>query len=71
MSWLGRAKKRMGLTRKKRQKTQTHTKRYEIPIPGYLQIDAKIVDKDGEPGEKLIQFTAIDECSRVRYLEAV
>lgn len=69
MSWLVRAKKRMGLTRKKRQKINTHTKRYEIPIPGYLQIDAKIVDKDGEPGEKLIQFTAIDECSRVRYLE--
>lgn len=69
MSWLVRAKKRMGLTRKKRQKTREHTKRYEIPVPGYLQIDAKIVDKDGEPGEKLIQFTAIDECSRVRYLE--
>ena len=69
MSWLVRAKRRMGLTRKKRQKVHTHTKRYEIPIPGYLQIDAKIVDRDGEPGEKLIQFTAIDECSRVRYLE--
>lgn len=69
MSWLVRAKKRMGLTRKKRQKIRVHTKRYEIPIPGYLQIDAKIVDKDGEPGEKLVQFTAIDECSRVRYLE--
>ena len=69
MSWLVRAKKRMGLTRKKRQKSYLHTKRYEIPVPGYLQIDAKIVDKDGEPGEKLIQWTAIDECSRVRYLE--
>lgn len=69
MSWLTRAKKRMGLTQKRRQKVKTHTKRYEIPIPGFLQIDAKIVEKDGEPGEKLIQFTAIDECSRVRYLE--
>lgn len=69
MSWLVRAKKRLGLTRKKKQKLHTHTRRYEIPIPGYLQIDAKIVDKDGESGEKLIQFTAIDECSRVRYLE--
>lgn len=69
MSWLVRSKKRMGLTRKKRQKTDEHKKRYEIPIPGYLQIDTKIVDKDGEPGEKLIQFTAIDECSRLRYLE--
>ena len=59
----------MGLNRKKRQKYNTHQKRYEIPIPGYLQIDTKIVDKDGEPGEKLVQFTAIDGCSRVRYLE--
>jgi len=69
MSWLVRAKKRMGLTRKKKQKINLHTTRYEIPIPGYLQIDTKIVDKDGEPDQKLIQFTAIDECSRVRYLE--
>lgn len=69
MSWLTRTKKRLGLTRKRRQKTYFHKKRYEIPTPGFLQIDAKIVDKDGEPGEKLIQFTAIDECSRVRYLE--
>lgn len=69
MSWLVRTKKRMGLTRKKRQKKNEHTTRYEIPIPGYLQIDTKIVDRADEPGEKLIQFTAIDECSRVRYLE--
>jgi hypothetical protein len=69
MSWLVRSKKRMGLSRKKRVKTNEHKTRYEIPIPGYLQIDTKIVERDGEPGEKLIQFTAIDECSRVRYLE--
>jgi len=69
MSWLVRSKKRMGLTRKNTKKTNEHKTRYEIPIPGYLQIDTKIVDKEGEPGEKLIQFTAIDECSRVRYLE--
>jgi hypothetical protein len=70
MSWLVRSKKRMGLTRRKKQKTDEHKKRYEIPVPGYLQIDTKIVDRDGgDLGEKLIQFTAIDECSRVRYLE--
>lgn len=69
MSWLVRAKKRLGLTRKKKQKMKLHTQRYEIPVPGYLQIDTKIVDRDGEPGEKMAQFTAIDECSRVRYLE--
>jgi transposase InsO family protein len=68
MSWLVRARKRMGLTRKKRQKTREHTKRYEIPVPGYLQIDTKVIDKDGDPGQKLVQFTAIDECTRVRFL---
>jgi hypothetical protein len=69
MSWLVRTKKRIGLTRKKKQKKNEHKKRYEIPIPGFLQIDTKVVEKDGEPGQKLVQFTAIDECSRVRYLE--
>lgn len=69
MSWLVRTKKRMGLNRKKRPKKNEHRSRYEIPIPGYLQIDTKIVEKDGDPGEKMVQFTAIDECSRVRYLE--
>lgn len=69
LSWLVRTRRRLGLTRKKKQKINLHQKRYEIPIPGYLQIDTKIVDKEGEPREKLIQFTAIDECSRVRYLE--
>lgn len=69
MSWLKRARKRMGLSRKRKLKINTHTKRYEIPTPGFLQIDTKIVEKAGELGQKLIQFTAIDECSRVRYLE--
>jgi hypothetical protein len=69
LSWLSRTKKRLGLTRRKRQKMRQHTKRYEIPTPGYLQIDTKIVEKSGEKGQKLVQFTAIDECSRVRYLE--
>jgi transposase InsO family protein len=69
LSWLSRAKRRLGLTRRKRQKTRQHTKRYEIPVPGYLQVDTKIIEKVGEKGQKLVQFTAIDECSRVRYLE--
>lgn len=68
LTWIARTRKRLGLTRKKRQKSNNHTKRYEIYEPGALQIDMKIVDKDGEPGEKIIQFTAIDECSRVRFL---
>jgi transposase len=68
LSWIARARKQLGLTRKKRQKKNEHTKRYEIPVPGYLQIDTKSIEKDGEPGQKLVQFTAIDECSRVRFL---
>ena len=68
VSWIARTKKRLGITRKKRQKKNEHTTRYEIPDPGFLQIDTKSIPKDGEPGEKLVQFTAIDECTRVRYL---
>lgn len=68
LSWVSRAKKRLGITRKKRQKKNEHTTRYEMPIPGFLQIDTKIIAKDGEEGEKLVQFTAIDECTRVRFL---
>lgn len=68
LSWIGRARKRLGLTKKRKLKANEHKKRYEIPVPGYLQIDTKEVAKDGEPGEKLYQFTAIDECSRVRFL---
>lgn len=68
LSWIGRTRKRLGLTKKRKPKTNEHKKRYEIPVPGYLQIDTKEIAKDGEPGEKLYQFTAIDECSRVRFL---
>lgn len=68
LSWIARTRKRLGLTRKKRQKKNEHTMRYEIATPGFLQIDTKSINKDGEPGQKLVQFTAIDECSRVRFL---
>jgi transposase InsO family protein len=67
-SWISRTRKRLGLTKKRKIKTNEHKKRYEIPVPGFLQIDTKEIAKDGEPGEKLYQFTAIDECSRVRFL---
>ena len=68
LSWIARTRRRLGLTKKKKIKTNEHKLRYEIPIPGFLQIDTKEVEKDGEPGETLYQFTAIDECSRVRFL---
>lgn len=68
LSWISRTRKRLGLSKKRKVKTNEHKTRYEIPVPGFLQIDTKVVEKDGEPGEKLYQFTAIDECSRVRFL---
>lgn len=68
LSWISRTRKRLGLTRKKKHRTNIHKKRYEIPVPGYLQIDTKEVEKYGDYGQKLYQFTAIDECTRVRYL---
>ncbi len=68
MSWFKRTKKKLGLNKKRRKREKQHTTRYEIYEPGFLQIDSKSIKKDGETGEKLVQFTAIDECSRVRFL---
>jgi len=68
LSWIGRETRRRGLTRQPKIRKNEHKLRYEIDTPGSLQIDTKYVEKDGEPREKLYQFTAIDECSRVRFL---
>lgn len=68
LSWLNRATRRLGLSYQPKRPANQHKLRYEIPVPGYLQIDTKFVEKQGEPGEKLYQFTAIDECSRVRFM---
>jgi transposase InsO family protein len=68
MSWLARETRRLGLTKRPKHRVQQHKLRYEIPTPGALQIDTKFVQKLGEEGELLYQFTAIDECSRVRFL---
>jgi transposase InsO family protein len=68
LSWLNRATRRLGLSHQPKKPKNEHKLRYEIPTPGYLQVDTKFVEKAGEPGEKLYQFTAIDECSRVRFL---
>jgi transposase InsO family protein len=68
LSWIDRTRRRLGLTRKRKERKKEHKLRYERPVPGYLQIDTKEVEKDGEPGQKLYQFTAIDECTRVRFL---
>lgn len=68
LSWINRATRRLGLVCRAKKTKKEHKLRYEIPTPGYLQIDTKYVEKNGEQKEKLYQFTAIDECSRVRFL---
>ena len=68
MSWISRTRKRLGLTGKRRAKNNEHKIRYEVAVPGFLQIDTKTICKDGETAQKLYQFTAIDECTRVRFL---
>lgn len=70
VSWISRARKRLGLTRKVKVKTNPHKTRYEIKELGFLQIDTKEVPASSltNPENKLYQFTAIDECTRVRFL---
>ena len=68
ISWIARTRKKLGLTRKRLAQKESHPRRYEIPIPGALQIDTKYVKNAEKQGGFLFQFTAIDECSRVRFL---
>jgi len=68
MSWISRARKELGLVKKKKVKENKHTLRYEIKTPGALQIDTKHVPKENCKDDKLYQFTAIDESTRVRFL---
>jgi transposase InsO family protein len=68
LAWIARESRRRRLTRQPKKPKNEHKKRYEIQTPGSLQVDTKFVEKDGEPGQKIYQFTAIDECTRVRFL---
>jgi transposase InsO family protein len=45
-------------------------RRYEKPVPGHrIQVDVKFLEKIGEPNKKYYQFTAIDDCTRLRVLK--
>jgi len=46
-------------------------KRYEKPQPGHrVQVDVKFISPIGAQGKKFYQFTAIDDCTRLRVLRA-
>ena len=67
-SWIKREKRRRGLCHERKKKKNTHKIRYEIEIPGALQVDTKYVISSESPDDIFYQFTAIDECSRVRFM---
>jgi len=47
----------------------TRWKRYEKPLPGHrVQVDVKFIEPIGESKRKHYQFTAIDDCTRIRVL---
>jgi transposase InsO family protein len=55
------------------QKYQRHPKRwqrYEKPQPGHrLQLDVKFLERIAGTSKRLYQFTAIDDCTRIRVLK--
>ena len=72
-SGVWRILKRLDLNRlpaSQRHKTyQKRWKRYEKPQPGHqVQVDVKFITPIGAAGKKYYQFTAIDDCTRLRVL---
>lgn len=54
----------------KHQPHQKRWKRYEKPQPGHrLQMDVKFLERIPCTGKRLYQFTAIDDCTRIRVLK--
>lgn len=54
----------------KRQSTGRPWHRYEKPQPGHrLQIDVKFLERIAGSRKRLYQFTAIDDCTRIRVLK--
>jgi transposase InsO family protein len=65
---------RHGLNRlpgsQKHQPFKKRWQRYEKPQPGHrVQIDVKFLERLPSTGKRLYQFTAIDDCTRVRVLK--
>lgn len=54
----------------KHQRHRTRWQRYEKPLPGHrLQLDVKFLERIPGTGQRLYQFTAIDDCTRIRVLK--
>lgn len=66
---------RLGLNRlpssQRHKRHEQRWKRYEKPQPGHrVQVDVKFISPIGAQGKKFYQFTAIDDCTRLRVLRA-
>jgi transposase len=77
VSGVWRILKRLGLNRlpasQRYQRRALRWKRYEKQRPGHqLQVDVKFIEPLGQTGrrKKYYQFTAIDDCTRLRVLRA-
>ena len=73
MSGVWRILERLELNRlpasQKHKTYQKRWKRYEKPKPGHaVQVDVKFITPVGGAGKRFYQFTAIDDCTRLRVL---
>ena len=51
-------------------KHENRWKRYEKPMPGHrIQIDVKFLERIKDSGKRYYQFTAIDDCTRLRVMK--
>lgn len=57
--------KRKGLIRKPFRKTKKKYKMYTLPYPGHIQMDIKMIG--GYRPNRFVQYTAIDDCTRMRF----
>jgi len=72
-SGVWRILKRLGINRlpssQRHKRTQTRWKRYEKQLPGHrVQVDVKFLEPLPGTRKKHYQFTAIDDCTRIRVL---
>lgn len=54
------------IQRYRTKKQNPHKKRYELPMPGFIQMDIKYVPKKIK-GEQIYVYNALDDCSRWRF----
>ena len=57
--------KRKGLITKPRRKTKKKPQMYNMPNPGHIQMDIKMIG--GYRPNRFVQYSAIDDCTRIKF----